>query len=97
MIENNITILGINYEIIKINNEEINENIGGLHDGFDRKIIIVNHEVERFMKSCLLHESLHAMFFEAGFENYSNDENLIYALEHLLPKVSEEFKKHNLI
>jgi len=96
--ENKMSILGVEYEIVSP--EELNageEQIGGFHDGFERKLFVAQHEVKEFMRTCLLHEALHAMFFEAGFENYSDDEKLISALEHLLPKVSGEFKRHNLI
>ena len=94
-----INILGTEYTVLRQNAEQNPkmENCDGIHEPYSKKIIIdtdidskdkmVVENVDEYHHKVLRHEAFHAIFAEAGFNDYWNDEVLVEALARLYPKI----------
>ena len=93
-----INILGTDYTLAK-ETDETNSSLegnSGLCEPYSKRIIIDTSDegkidvVENYDGYChrvLRHEAFHALFFEAGFSKYYEDEDLVEALAILYPKM----------
>lgn len=100
-----VNILGTEY-IISCETESENPALAGnsgLCEPYSKRIILDTDSslngvmlVENFDGYChrvLRHEAFHALFFEAGWQKYYLDEDLIEALAVLYPKMKEIMDK----
>ena len=96
-----INILGTKYSynfsnILK--DEILDENTGGYCDPYDKKIVInqsIKEAQQGALKHVIRHELIHAMLFESGGREFSDNEILVDLLATQIPKMIELFKKTN--
>lgn len=98
-----INILGTEYTISCETESDNPAMIGnsGLCEPYSKRLIIDTSDsgvsvVEKYDEYChkvLRHEAFHALFFEAGWQKYYLDEDLIEALAVLYPKMKEVMDK----
>lgn len=105
MKDSKINILGTDYKIVCETEEENPALAGnsGLCEPYSKRIILDTDSspngvmlVENFDGYChrvLRHEAFHALFFEAGWQKYYLDEDLVEMLAVLYPKIKEIMDK----
>ena len=94
--EKKVNVLGTSYNLI-FDNESITDNYG-LCERYSKEIFIYLQSftgngtcknVEKVIEKTIRHELLHAIFHEAGLDEYCEDETLIDCLAILYPKIQE--------
>lgn len=96
----NINILGTKYQLVNQTSEQNPkiENCSGLCEPYAKKIIIDTSpyadpesvdNLDGYFHRVLRHEAFHALFHEAGWSKYHEDEELVEALAILYPRIRE--------
>ncbi len=99
----NVNILGTEYSI-EIDDTLEKTELDGLCKEYDKRISIrnagsmLNDDDSTGVKKIrfeevLRHEIIHAFFYEAGLEDYSNNEQLIDWIAKQFPKLEKAFKE----
>lgn len=86
-----VNILGLNYEILKVNQIDKDTRIIGQIDYLNQTIKIENGLNEEKEKVTLIHETIHGILHQLGFDEQS-DEKLIQSLATGLYQVLKENK-----
>ena len=113
MEQQKINILGTEYNILYMNDEECPKlkDCDGYCDTSVKKIVIRNLDNERddpnskedldeYTRKVTRHEIIHAMFYESGLSvnsGYENDETLVDWIAIQAPKILEIFGQNNMI
>lgn len=98
MKKGNINILGTKYTISVCTEEERPKlcDDNGMAELYNRELVVrvgyegdprVYENVESFKHKVLRHECFHAIFHEAGHDDYCEDEKLVNALAVMWPKI----------
>ena len=96
--KNSKNILGTNYSIKPFTYGQMFEEMGCAVSGFinyQTKIIGYSNQTPSEIKPTLLHEYLHGLFYEAGF-NVENEENLIEFIIRHMDKISSFYDSINV-
>ena len=92
-------ILGTEYKVnIKDRNEDAKLNTrDGYTDFSVKKIVVLDVEAEKdensvedistYLKKVMRHETIHALFYESGMDDWATDEQLVDYLAIQIPKI----------
>ena len=92
-----VSIMGVNYKIL-LNKSNLTHNILGQTNHLD-KIVIIDYSSynQDELKETILHEFLHAYFYECSLHNYCKDENLIKFIEHIFFNIIADIWDFNFL
>lgn len=88
--KNSVNVLGTKYNINYF--DYLTGYLGSTDT--DKKIIDIDNTLNKNeFKRTILHELLHAYFYECGLERYSGDEFLIHWLDRFIPIIMQKVNK----
>ena len=103
-----ICVLGTNYRIMlqKVEENSKLEGNNGIAELYNREVIVRTgyesdpltfENIESFKHKVLTHELFHAIFHEAGHDDYCEDEKLVNALAVMWPKIKAVMDSASLV
>lgn len=99
-----LDIFGIPYTV-SVSNDKENPKLkdaDGICETYSKEIIVDHsgrgqenalNNIEDYFRKVLRHEAFHALFHEAGFDQYSQDETLVDALATLYPRIESVMQR----
>jgi len=88
-----IEIINIKGQEYQVEFKDYLPNCCGLSDSAKKEIFIENNSNSEELKKRIVHELLHAYFYECGLNVYNSDETLINWIDHHFLELNDKLNK----
>ncbi len=91
MIPDTVNILGLDYRVLEVAVVDRNDPADGEFDPHEQTIRIDSSLSEQAKEQVLMHEILHGVFLQLGFDEHYEDEHLVQSVSAVLHQTLHPF------